>query len=431
VRRAAEGTVRAGVLTALVLLAWRAGRPEPRPAMEVARGAAVPAALARWSVSPAPESLHASLDLLPGPVRRDWLRALAHAGSRVTWSVAAAAPTALTVAPPVTPRGGARVRVAAPDDARVALADAAGPLASVAAAGAGVSATVPALVGAVRATAAGSAARAVLADSAVLRRVLVLGRAGWESKFVIAALEEDGWTVDARIVVAPSVTVTQRANAPLDTSRYSAVVALDSSARPYAARIARFVRDGGGVVLAGEAARLAPLAALAPGRVAPRAAGVAGALASAEPRRGLALLPVARLKPDAVPLERRADAVAAAARRAGAGRVVQVGYDETWRWRMLGGDEAASAHRRWWSAVVGGAAYAPAVARAGWDRRSPDATPPDPAPYASTVAALGAPRPAAPAAATPHGTGVPWWLFFPIAAALLAEWGSRRLRGAA
>jgi hypothetical protein len=109
---------------------------------------------------------------------------------------------------------------------------------------------------------------------------------------------------------------------------------------------------------------------------------------------------------------------------------VQVGYDETWRWRMLGGDDAPSAHRRWWSAVVGGAAYAPAVARTGGDLRSPDATPPDPAPYAGTVAALGAPRPAAPAAATSGGTGIPWWLFFPIAAALLAEWGSRRLRGA-
>ena len=47
---------------------------------------------------------------------------------------------------------------------------------------------------------------------------------------------------------------------------------------------------------------------------------------------------------------RRATAASSlAARRAGAGRVVQLGYDETWRWRLAGSGDAPTAHRDYWS----------------------------------------------------------------------------------
>jgi hypothetical protein len=125
-----------------------------------------------------------------------------------------------------------------------------------------------------------------------------------------------------------------------------------------------------------------------------------------------------------VPLESRDGRVIAAARRAGAGRVVQLGYDETWRWRLAGTGDAPAAHRDYWSAVVSAASYRAtkpiesAAARAG-----------DAAPLASLYADLGAPS--APHAAPLHiGAGVRWWMFALLALLLLAEWGSRRLRGA-
>src|SRR6185503_15174723 len=104
-------------------------------------------------------------------------------------------------------------------------------------------------------------------DSVMLHKVLVIGDAGWESKFVVAALEEAGWKVDAFIRVAPTVDVTQGSAAVIDTARYSAVVALDGAASPYASRIIEFARTGGGVVLAPPAASLDAMAALRAGAV--------------------------------------------------------------------------------------------------------------------------------------------------------------------
>jgi hypothetical protein len=162
--------------------------------------------------------------------------------------------------------------------------------------------------------------------------------------------------------------------------------------------------------------------------------GVAGALTSDRPRRGLTLRAAVRLKADAVPLERQDDRVAAVARRVGSGRVVLLGYVDTWRWRMLGGDGGPAAHRAWWSRVVSSVAYAPRLARDGVTT-SGAALPaadslPDAAPYAHAVAALGAPLASSPVAAAAEARELPWWIFVLVAGALLAEWASRRLRGA-
>jgi hypothetical protein len=96
---------------------------------------------------------------------------------------------------------------------------------------AGASVTLNSMAGRLSARAKSSVASTVVRDSVVLRRILVIGEAGWESKFVVAALEEEGWKVDALIRVAPGVDVTQ-GSAAIDTSRYSAVIALDAGVSP-------------------------------------------------------------------------------------------------------------------------------------------------------------------------------------------------------
>src|SRR5260221_12504209 len=114
---------------------------------------------------------------------------------------------------------------------------------------------------------AGATASTVPRDSVVLHKVLVISDANWESKFVVAALEEAGWKVDALIRVAPSVNVTQGSMAAIDTAGYSAVVALDGSASPYANRLADYVQSGGGVVLAPQAAAVDAMSSLGIGGV--------------------------------------------------------------------------------------------------------------------------------------------------------------------
>jgi hypothetical protein len=106
--------------------------------------------------------------------------------------------------------------------------------------------------------------------------------------------------------------------------------------------------------------------------------------------------------------------------------VVQSGYDETWRWRMAGGDEATSAHREWWSRLVSAVAYAPLVQRA-----SAGEVATDEAPLASLIDALGPPTPLdAGLAPASEGTRTTRVLFALALGALLLEWASRRLRGA-
>ena len=478
-RRGAEWALRVAVLATLAGLAWRS-RADVAPARrEVARAAGGAGdALARWSTAGA-DTVHLALAAAPSPRDRDWLHALRAAGTAASWSADSALPMAVAVEPQALPGGGARLGVAAPPGRRLRLADEAGALGELTAGDAGATALLQAAAGAVGVSPAGAprgGARARQRDSVVLRRVLVLGRASWETKFVVAALEEGGWVVEARAPVAPGVVVRQGALAGPDTATHSAVVVLDSTANGYAGRVVRFVRQGGGAVLAGEGAAQPAFAALAAGEGrAPAQGGVAGALATEEPRRGLRLWPIARLRADAVPLERRAGAVAAAARRVGAGRALQLGYEETWRWRMLGAEAAPEAHRAWWSRVVGSVAYAPVVPRerapagggsvpattaaggnvpvGGPPRTANNAaraqgaagaaaptptlagapladTLPDDAPFARAGARLGAPSPLAETAPAAPRRGTPWWLFPLLAAALLAEWASRRFRGA-
>ena len=423
-RRRAELALRAA---ALVLLAWmiaRSAAPRDRAAVqERTDSRALNAALTSWTLAPEPTSVHVTAAFAPAVREREWLRALARAGVRVSWSGDSIPAIAIEVAARSDPAGGVRAYVAAPAGARATLSDAVGLIDTLSIAPGANALSLPMSAVALDLLVRGQHARALAPESLLPRQIVVLGRAGWEGKFAMAALEERGWRVSSRLRVGPNVSVSQGTPLALDTAHTAVVVALDSSAAQYAGAIVSFERTGGGVVLAGDAPLAAPLRALAPGRAGARVAAASISFASTAPRRALGFYPIVALASDAVPLESRDGHVIAAARRVGAGRVVQLGYDETWRWRLAGTGDAPAAHRDYWSSVISAAAYratAPITAAAG----NADA-----APLASLYADLGSPS--APAAPAVHvSPGLRWWMFALLALLLLAEWSSRRLRGA-
>jgi hypothetical protein len=423
-RRAAELALRVIALGALAMLLWRAVRPPSSSGADVATGDLV-AALRRWTLDGPSEAL-VVLDAAPDATTRDWIRAVGRAGTRARWAATRPIRASAIVAEPAPePSGATRVRLVASGGDPVSVGDAAGMIDTLPRGGS-AELELASVAGAVRASGATFSAATMSRDSLALKPVLVLGAAGWESKFTIAALEESGWRVAARVRVAPNVEVTQGPLGAIDTARYSAVVVLDSTASSSGSAIARYVRDGGGVVLAGTTARIAGIAALAAGGVGRRIAGVAGAVASSAPRTGLGVFPVASPVREAVVIESRDKAATIAARRVGAGRIVQSGYDETWRWRMAGGDEAAAAHREWWSRLVAAVAYAPVVARS-----APADGTLDEAPLASLIHALGPPTTLdARIAPRTDRTRTTRILFALVVGSLLLEWASRRLRGA-
>jgi hypothetical protein len=423
-RSAFEWGLRAGALALLAWMIWLSTAAR-RAAGErrIASSATLHDSLAAWTLDPRADSLHVAFDELPRGAERDWLAALRRAGATVTWSSRGITPVALAVEALNDPAGGVRASLAAPSGARVAVSDSLGVLDTVVMAGPSASLRARAVLGAARASAGGPGASAALRDSLVQRRVVVLGRAGWEGKFIIAALEESGWKVSARLSVAPGIFVRQ-GSVKLDTASTGAVVALDSSAARDARAIERFVRSGGGLVLAGDAARSAGFARVAAGRVGSRVHSAAISFSDSAPRRALGFYPISARADDVVPLESRDGEMAVAARRVGAGRVVQLGYDETWRWRLQGGGTSPEAHRAWWSAVVGSAAYRAARPLA-LHREALD-----PAPLAATYSALGAPvAPKDPASRAPARPAPRGWMSLALLAMLLAEWASRRLRG--
>ncbi|HEX6535929.1 MAG TPA: hypothetical protein VF041_15140 [Gemmatimonadaceae bacterium] len=407
----------------IALLAWflvTTVRARRHGRVEDAASRTLHAALARWSTVSSPATVHVSLDHPPAGLERDWLAALPGAGTAVAWNGPSLLPTAIMVEPRADPARGADVSVAAPESATVVLRDTVGTLDSARAGATGVRAYVPrprattdALVGAV-------AARAAIHDSLHLGRLLVLGQAGWEAKFTIASLEERGWKVDAHVAVSPKSDVRQGEIADIDTARYSAVLALDTTAARWGDRIARYVRQGGGLVLWAPAAKARSLASLAPGAPGTLIEDEGAAPSDTAPRAALSLVPITSLASDAVVLERRGPDASLAARRVGAGRVIETGYVNSWRWRMAGGDDAPDRHRDWIAGLVASVAYA--------GRGSVSAPPTDVAPLASLIDRLG---PAAPAwgGAARDPERIARWVFAVLCVSLLVEWASRRLRG--
>lgn len=423
-----EHVLRAIVIAALAVMLWQSLREQTDSNGQSVRARRVGGGvLARWSsASRAPAAIHLQLDSVPAPVERAWLGALSGAGSTVTWS-GDLPPVMIDAQPVASPIGGSKVSIAAPDGSPVVIGDDIGVIDTIRTQNRGASLALNSVTGNLTARVKGSVASTAQGDSVVLHKILVIGNAGWESKFVIAAFEEEGWKVDAFTRVAPGVDVAQGSAAVIDTSRYSAVVALDGAASAYANQIIEFAQTGGGVLLAPPAASLNAMSLLRAGSVGRRgseahAIQAGGSVSIAT----LALAPITLLTSDALPLEKRAGAVAIAARRIGAGRAIQVGYEDTWRWRMGGGDEAVRDHRIWWTGLVSNVAYAPRVQLAS------AASSTDEAPMIGLVAAIG---PSAPRGAGSNlsATGSDWivWLSVLLALGLTGELASRRLRGAA
>jgi hypothetical protein len=413
------------VLVALAVLLWQSLRSNAPLSEQSVESHGLAGVLPQWSVmDKAPTSIQVSLDRVPTRVEGDWLRALAHSGSKVLWS--GDLPALMIAAQPVaSPAGGMSVRVTAPTNANLVISDDVGVVDSLRVANAGAQLSLRSRTDRVFASVNGSEASVATTDSVRLGKVLVIGNAGWETKFVTAALEEEGWKVDAFIRVAPQVEVTQGAIASIDTSRYSAVVALDEAASVYADRIVQFARSGGGVVLTSASAAIDGLSALRSGaanRVSSEAAAIqaSGSITLAN----IPLAPITGLVSDVVPLEKRGTGVAVAARRIVAGRAVQLGYEDTWRWRMAGAPDAVRDHRMWWSNLIASVAYAPRIQHT----VNPTA---EAAPLASFVAAVG-PESRATTSINTTGNVQRWavWLFLLISVVLLAEVASRRLRGA-
>ena len=428
-RIAGEWAARVCGVAALAGLLLLVTRPASPAAAELFDAGELASALERWTRVRPTGDVHLEFREAPDAAPRDWLAALRATGVSVTWRAPGVPALAVTAEQLPDPRGRSRVSVAGPAGAQLAVRDASGPIDSLSVASIGAS-LIAGVIAPVTVDDGGHSATSSLPDSIDLRRLLVLGRAGWEARFVVEALEEQGWGVDARLTVAPGAIVRHGPRHPIDTGRYAAVLALDTTVASEASSLRRYARSGGGVIIAGSAGRAPALAALAPARVAGRVQpqGVAsGGPATLATLGYFALRPVSER---VVRLDERNGDVAVAAHRVGAGRVLQVGHDETWRWRMAGGDDGPAAHRAWWGAMVSAAAFAPVV-RTG---RVPAAHSfGDDAPLAALAAVLGAPAATRPIAAeTPADRSRLEMLLLALAlVAFLSEWASRRFRGAA
>jgi hypothetical protein len=426
VRRLAEHATRVAVLGVLAWAAWAAWNPRAESRKERVGSRELPAALARWTSDPGIGGVHVEMRSPPGPVERAWLRGLAAAGVDVGWSGDLAA-LAVAASPIRDPLGGVIVSVTGTGDGAIGIEDAAGPLDSLESESGAATLTLRAAARPIRARVARVEATARKDGTPTLRGVLVLGRASWETRFAVIALEERGWRVTARIPVAPGIDVTQGSLQPIDTGRYSAVVILDSTGQDLAAAVTRYVRSGGGLVLAGDAGRVAGLAQLAPGVVGRRVGSPIVIEARGPSLDILGFHPITRTSADAAVLRADRGSAAIAVRRVEGGRVLHAGYDESWRLRMAGGADGEAAHREWWSRLVSTVAYAPIVEDSGGTADGGEA---DGAPLAALHHALGGPAPAAAARAGLSGEWRRPEHLVLILILILAEVVSRRARGA-
>jgi hypothetical protein len=416
-------------LAALLLALWLAIRVQHVQPTAWARGGKVRNALALWSTREAPHHAHAVFDSIPSPDLRDWVAALPAAGTQTSWEGTTLKPSAVVVEPVADPKPTARIWLAAPNGSSVVVRDTLTEIDSLRMRSGGAVVTAPHVEGVVRAIVGGTAATSILRDSLTIKPILLLGIASWEGKFILASLEEHGWDVDAQFGLSPKTAGTVIQGDPtltIDTAHYGAVIVLDTSTTKYASQITDFVHKGGGFIAAGDAAALPAFASLMPGVVSGKLLSSAFGTDTAHPRRAFELLPITQLKPGAVAVEHRDDHIAVAARRIETGRVLQVGYIDTWRWRM-GGTETDPLHdyTSWWSSMVSSIVYAPHATL-------PTSASIEPTPMASLVSTLGPSE----TEQAPQSNPLDDTRLLPILCgimlgAFLLEWASRRLRGRA
>jgi hypothetical protein len=388
-RRIGEWALRVISLAVLVVILMRTWGPSSRSARtENAGQGSIAESLPRWSIA-GPARIHLALDSVLPHRQRDWLAAIERAGTNVTWNSTRITPLALTLTRMPDPSGTYELAASAPLDSVIVVRDAVGAMDSVKAGVGGIRAEIPGITNRVGVSVGGSNAWANAPDTMVLKRLLVEGAASWETKFTIAALAERGWKVDAVTHVAPGVDVREGSPVLPDTSRYAAVIAVDSTAALVSRGASSFVRSGGGLITLHDASMVGPRGATS------------------------------------IVLEHRSDGEVRAS-RVGAGRVIRVGYKDLWRQRMSGDDtvsDPVAAHRAWLARAVASVAYAPRASVA-VDSAS------DPAPFADMVDRLGARSGSADAASPMRGEVPSSVLFGVLLVSLLLELASRRLRGA-
>jgi hypothetical protein len=388
-RRVGEWALRVLSLALLVVILMRAWTPSSDAGRsESVRQSGIVRALPGWSQS-APARVHLALDSAIAPEERDWIAAIERAGTSVTWSSSRIVPLAATLSRVADPSGGFEFAASGTAHDAMLVRDPVGLIDTVIAGPAGIRVQIPGTATRVGASAGSSTAWAAYHDTVIFKRLLVEGAASWETKFTIAALAERGWKVDALTHLAPGVDVREGKPVTPDTSRYAAVIAVDSTASLVSGGAAAFVRSGGGLVTLHDASTIGPHAATS------------------------------------VVLERRPDGDVRAS-RSGEGRVIRVGYKDLWRERMADDDsipDPVAAHRAWLARVVASVAYAPRIAVIA-DSGA------DPAPLADMVDRIGAPTRSL-ESASPLRSEVPSSVLFGILlVSLLLELASRRLRGA-
>ncbi len=301
------------------------------------------------------ETLTVTLAGVPDASTRAALRAVRGSGHVLRLTTPRVLPaTAIAVEDEWRTLGGTQIRAVSSDSMAASFTDAAGLLDTLRLGAAGVRTRSGPVLGALQVSspntrAGASSLRATLPLTA---RVLVVGEASWESRFLIAALEEAGWPVDVAVSLSPNVIIQQGSTQTPTIARHAVAIVLPGASSASIGALPAFVRAGGGLIIVGSAARIPGLASLRAGAPSNAITGEAGAEVSAAPRNGLDLDPIGTLASGSVALESRDGRTAVAARRIGAGRVVQVGYENSWLWRMAGNDDAPVAHRRWWTALV-------------------------------------------------------------------------------
>jgi hypothetical protein len=422
-----ERVLRAIALASVAL--WILSNAWPRAGRNAdLRGDSLDETLPHLTTAEIPESVHVQLDTVPDARNAEWLAAMRGAGIGVSWSGAAGGALAIETFRSHDPTGSIVLLAAAPQPSSV-LSDALGPVDTIAVAETPAILRLASVEGDMTLRSGLQPARVAVAASTAPKRVLVTGAAGWETKFTIAALEESGWTVDARVVIRPDEVVQGGAGSvTLDTSRYAAVVLMDSAAAETTRGVSEFVRAGGGLVLAGDANRGRRIAPLIAWRAGKRESAPLGTLPGDTVWRGQSRFPLDTIaERQAIALERRSGKAIVVARRHYAGRVTGVGYDQTWRWRMAGGENSVAEHRAWWSRAVAGVASSVVLSEA----KDLLLLPSGAAPLASLYDVLGPPS----ASASPLPSRFPTRLLSNLLAflafvALLSEWFLRRARGA-
>jgi len=276
----------------------------------------------------------------PSPVERDSLAALKANGVAVRWR-GTIAPVAVEVDGDVV-RGTAGLAVAAPEGARVRVSDPLGVLDSGLARALRVHGALEHLT--IDVDGERLAARLPLPGR---KSIVVLGPAGWETRFLLQALEAHGVPTASRIRVGPRDVVSQGVPLPLDTARHSVVVLLGPVEPGVAGQVRGFVRAGSGLVLgAGDWG----LGDLAPGRFG-RAVRPLSSISLPASRADLVARPIADLRPGTARLDDGPN-VRVAAWVVGAGRVVQLGDEGTWRLAMASEGGQAEHARLWLSAIA-------------------------------------------------------------------------------